>query len=381
MKKNRQSKKILFITGTRADFGKLKSLISVVKQSKCFEYQVFATGMHLLSKYGDTVNEIYKSGFKKVFTYMNQIEGEEMEIVLSNTIKGLSRYLHEHHVDLIMVHGDRVEALAGAIVGALRNILVAHVEGGEVSGTVDEIIRHAISKLSHIHFVTNCKATERLKQLGESPESIYQIGSPDIDIMLSDGLPSLKESKKRYEINYDNYAIAMLHPVTTELDKMVGYAKVFVEALNKSKMNYIVIYPNNDAGTDNIVKAYAFFNGVDNVKLFPSLRFEYFLTLLKHSRFIIGNSSSGMHEAPVYGVPTINIGSRQRNRFNYCSIFHAEFQVADILDAINKVSIKDRFPKTDYYGDGKSAEKFIKALKSDLWDVSNQKQFKDLINL
>ncbi|WGK60367.1 UDP-N-acetylglucosamine 2-epimerase [Halopseudomonas sp. SMJS2] len=210
-------RKILFVTGTRADFGKLKPLINKVKDSSLFDYKLFVTGMHLLSKYGHTATEIYKSGFDEAFLYMNQVDGEDMEIVLANTISGLSRYLHENKFDLIVVHGDRVEALAGATVGALRNIPVAHIEGGELSGTVDELMRHAISKMSHFHFVASDIAKRRLIQLGESGSSIHVIGSPDVDIMLSSSLPSISAARNRYNIRFEKFALAMLHPVTTEL--------------------------------------------------------------------------------------------------------------------------------------------------------------------
>ena len=371
-------KRILFLTGTRADFGKLKPLISAVKDSDNFEYQIFATGIHLLAKYGDTIKEIYRSGFDKTFTYMNQVEGEDMEIILANTITGLSRYLHEYEIDMIVVHGDRVEALAGATAGALRNILVAHVEGGEISGTIDELMRHAISKLSHIHFVASDTAETRLRQLGEDPNTIFKIGSPDVDAMLSDNLPTLEEVNKRYQIPFDNYAVAMLHPVTTEYEKQAKHAEVFVDALLKSNKNYVVVYPNNDHGSQFIFDAYKRLKNSDNIKLFPSLRFEYFLTLLKHASFLIGNSSAGIHEAPIYGVPTINIGSRQQNRFRYESIFDVQFEVDTILASIENFNTHTRFKSCTYYGEGKSAEKFMSALNGQVWEINNQKQFKDL---
>src|SRR5438105_2514728 len=134
-----KNKKVLFLTSTRADFGKLKPLIRVVNEMQGFEAAIFATGMHMLSKYGFTVAEVHNAGFEAVYTYLNQLEGEKMEQILANTISGFSRYVHEYQPDLVVVHGDRIETLAGAIVGALRNIRVAHVEGGEVSGTVDEL--------------------------------------------------------------------------------------------------------------------------------------------------------------------------------------------------------------------------------------------------
>ena len=147
-----QKKVILFISGTRADYGKLKPLIRGVKQTSSLECKVFVTGMHTLARYGYTVNEFEKDGLSEhIHVFMNQIYGEPMDLVLSNTVAGLSRYVHEVTPDMIVVHGDRVEALSGAIVGSLNNILVAHIEGGEISGTIDETIRHSITKLAHLH--------------------------------------------------------------------------------------------------------------------------------------------------------------------------------------------------------------------------------------
>ncbi|WP_417535289.1 UDP-N-acetylglucosamine 2-epimerase [Methylophaga sp.] len=370
-------KNILFLTGTRADFGKLKPLINAIKSDEEFQYHIFATGIHMLAKYGGTVKEISRSGFDNIFTYMNQIEGEDMEVILANTIIGLSRYLHEHHIDMIVVHGDRVEALAGATAGALRNILVAHVEGGEISGTVDEIMRHAISKLSHVHFVASDTAERRLHQLGEMSETIFKIGSPDVDVMLSESLPELATAKERYQVPYKNYSIAMLHPVTTEYDQQAEHAEIFVNALLASNLNYVVVYPNNDHGSKFIFDAYNKLKNNDKFRLFPSLRFEYFLRLLKHASFLIGNSSAGIHEAPIYGVPTINIGSRQQNRFRYESIIDVDFIATDILQQISTFKSHTRFKPTTYYGNGTSATKFLTALKGNVWSIANQKQFKD----
>lgn len=373
-------KKILFITGTRADFGKLKPLIKAVDDSSGFECKIFCTGMHLMKKYGNTIVELHRAGFSKnIFPFLNQVEGESMEIILSNTIAGLSRYLHEHPADLIVVHGDRIEALAGATVGALKNILVAHVEGGEVSGTIDDLIRHACSKMSHLHFVASETAEKRLIQLGENESTIFKIGSPDIDVMLSEDLPSNEEAKSRYDIPFKNYAIAMLHPVTTELDKAKMHAEVFANSILKSKHNYVVIYPNNDLGSEFIFKAYEQFSKSKRIKVFPSLKFEYFLSLLKGADYLIGNSSAGIHEAPVYGIPTINIGSRQNNRFLYESIQNVPFSTEHILAAINTAKERKRYKPTNHYGKGNSATEFLKTLKKEqIWKTNCQKTFMDL---
>jgi len=374
------NKRILFITGTRADFGKLKPLMKCVEDSKSFTCNIFVTGMHLLKRYGETHDEIRKSGFDNLYLYINQIvntENDQMDIILGKTIDGLGHYLREFETDLIIVHGDRVEALAGAVVGALNNTPVCHIEGGEISGTVDELIRHSITKLSHIHFVANDSAKKRLLQMGESEKSVFIIGSPEVDIMLSNDLPNIDDVKKRYDILYEDYSIFIYHPITTELSDLRAKIKIVLSALKKSSRKYIVIYPNNDSGSNIIMDELDIFKKDKDFKFFPSLRFEYYITLMKNSRFIIGNSSAGVREAPVYGVPSINIGSRQNNRSKDSSIINVNENELEIIDAIN--NIPDRFTPSLNFGKGKSSELFMKTISTKLfWKIPNQKQFKDL---
>ena len=228
-------KKIVFLTGTRADFGKLKSLMSISQNSENFEVHLFVTGMHMNSLYGFTVDEIVKAGFKNIYKYINHESIEYMDRNLAKTIDGFSQYIAQISPDLIVVHGDRVEALAGAIVGSLNNILVAHIEGGEVSGTIDELIRHSVTKMSHIHLVANSEAKKRLIQLGEFEKSVFTLGSPDLDLMDEKSLPSLKKVKDYYDILFDDFAIAMFHPITTEYKDIKIYAKNFSQALIESE--------------------------------------------------------------------------------------------------------------------------------------------------
>ena len=381
------SKNILFLTGTRADFGKLKPLIRKVDDSPLFECSLFVTGMHTLSRYGYTVNEVYKSlgehrlaqGFRSVYTFMNQIHGDSMERILANTINGLSRYVQEFRPDMIVVHGDRVEALAGAIVGALRNILVAHIEGGEISGTIDEVIRHAVTKMAHIHFVSNTESADRLKQLGEHPESIFVIGSPDVDLMLSSSLPSVEEAKDYYGIPFDKYGIVLFHPITTDVEGTAFAAEALVSALLSSTYNYVVIYPNNDEGCELIFSAYERLKGNPRFITFPSMRIEYFLALLKNAIFIIGNSSAGVRESPVYGVYSISIEGRQRNRFNYKSIIDLDGTEESIVRAIEGIEDMPHCEPSYHFGKGDSATRFMAALENQgLWSIPKQKQFIDI---
>ncbi|MBA5248789.1 MAG: UDP-N-acetylglucosamine 2-epimerase (hydrolyzing) [Gammaproteobacteria bacterium] len=374
-------KKIVFLTGTRADFGKLKSLISITQKSKSYEVHLFATGMHMNSLYGATIDEIRKNGFDNIYPFINHDTIDNMDRTLSKTIDGFSHFIAEIKPDLIVVHGDRVEAMAGAIVGSLNNIVVAHIEGGEVSGTIDELIRHAVSKMSHIHLVANKRAETRLIQLGELPSSIFVLGSPDLDLMNPEKLPNLLDVKKYYNIEFDKFSIAMFHPVTTEFKSIQKDAKEFVDALIDSNENYVVIYPNNDLGSHEILNEYKRLEGNSCIKIFPSLRFEYFLVLLKNSNYMIGNSSAGIREAPYYGTPTVDIGSRQNNRSQGKSIFHADNRSKSILKSIGiaKSFKKNSINKSCNFGHGNSDQLFLKLLNSDkIWGLNCQKQFQDI---
>lgn len=372
-------KKIVFLSGTRADFGKIRSLLDILQNASGFEVHIFVTGMHMLRKYGYTCREIERRGYKNIYQYINQNYSDTMDSVLGKTIAGLSDYIKEIQPDMLVVHGDRVEALAGAIVGALNNILVAHIEGGEVSGTIDDLIRHSVSKLSHIHFVTNERAKQRLIQLGEGAKNIYPIGSPDVDSLFSPDLPTLEEVKNWYGIPFEDYAIMLYHPVTTEVEDVGRQIQELVNAVINSGKNYVVIYPNNDSGSEKIIKEYERIDkNTLNFKVYPSMRFDYFLTLLKNSEFIIGNSSSALMEAPYYGVPAINIGTRQSNRANLPSVINCHSTYVAINEAI--VDIESLSPEpVKHFGEGDSSEKFFKILQNEtLWDTNKQKTFVDM---
>lgn len=374
-------RKILFLTGTRADYGKIKSLMKKIENSNKLELYIFVTGMHMLTKYGATWKEIEKDGFQNLYKFINQQGYFQMDLSLSTTILGFSNYVQELKPDLIVVHGDRLEALAGAIVGAFNNIKVAHIEGGEVSGTIDESIRHAITKFSHIHLVSNEDAKKRVQQLGEKEESIFVIGSPDIDIMQSDELPSIDTVKEYYNINFEKFGIMMYHPVTTELDVLQNNIKTVVDSVLESNNNYVIIYPNNDEGSSIILNEYKRFENNSKIKIYPSIRFEYFLTLLKECQFIIGNSSAGIREAGVYGIPAIDIGSRQKNRYDIIrskNIIHVNENKVEILNAI-KIALKSNFKPISLFGNGKSDERFLEIIESEtIYNISIQKNFVDV---
>lgn len=374
-------KKIIFVTATRADYGKLKSIIFSIQKLKNFNTHIFVTGMHNLNTYGNTHAEIINDRVKNIKIFKNQVLAEDGDKIFSKTILGFSKYIKKIKPDLVMIHGDRMEPLACAIVCCLNNVKIAHFEGGELSGTIDEIFRHAISKLCNIHFVTNLIAKKRLLQMGELKDAVFITGSPDVDLILSKNLPSLSDVKKRYDINFSSFALAIFHPITTDINNLRLYITNFISALKHSKDNIILIYPNNDLGSDIIIKEYKKIKN-KNILIFPSLRFEYYLTLLKNCKYIIGNSSSGIMEAPYYGVRTINIGNRQKNRANINSIINCGYKYSEIIKCIKKYVPSKKIKKTFFFGNGNSQKKILNILKSKkIWKLSNQKQFKDIINI
>ena len=367
-------KKIVFLTGTRADFGKVKEIINLLLKNK-FEVKIFVTGMHLDKKFGYTYNEIKKSFSEKIlFKFNNYVKNSELDLTISRTIVGFSKFLKQNLPDLVIIHGDRSEALAGAISASFNKVLVAHIEGGELSGNIDEHIRHSISKLSHIHFVSNRSAKKRLVRMGEINSKIFACGSPDIDIMLSNNLPTIEKARKRYNINFENYLILLYHPETQNLRKIEQDTKNLARAVVKSKKKFIVIYPNNDFGYKEIINAYKkYFKNNINFKIISSVRFEYFLTFLKNANMIIGNSSAGVREAPIYGVPSLNLGKRQMNRAKSDSIFNSKFSQKEIIFNIFNNSSK-RFRISKIFGKGDSAIKIVKILQNNkVWKTSKQK--------
>lgn len=378
-KKTGQKVRLLFLSATRADFGKLKSLINAANlRSDIFKVEIAVTGMHLSSKHGSTYREIEKSFPEIEMHIFKNNDDDHMAISLSKTIQGLVPILSRSKPDLFIIHGDRIEALAGAIAGSLENIRVAHIEGGEVSGTIDEMLRHSTSKLSHIHFVSNAEAKNLLMQMGEDANSIKVIGSPDLDLLSLESLPTMNEVRERYGINFEDYSIVLLHPVTTDLNETNQLVKtVFRTVEMLSEINFIIIGPNNDYGSELIWDGIDSIKDLKNVLFYPSIRFEYFLRLMCEASFLLGNSSAGIREAPYIGTPSINLGTRQNNRGQGVSIITLNLSNLEKLPETIK-NIK-HIPRqvSKNFGEGDSNKKFIDYLVEGNWKhIPIQKTFK-----
>jgi len=365
-------KKLLFVTGTRADFGKLEPLAKAA-QLAGFEISFFITGMHMMSRYGETRLEVRRFANAQFFEFVNQREGDALDFILSKTILGFSDFVHEHRPDLVIIHGDRVEALAASIVCAMRYIRSAHIEGGEVSGTIDESIRHCNTKLCATHFVSSEAAKARVLSLGEAPERVFNIGSPELDTHAQPSGVSMAEVKARYAIPFDDYGIVIFHPVTSEVDTMGAQAQSLFACLEASGKNFVVIAPNNDPGTDDI---FAVIEALpkDRFRLIPSMRFNYFSELMKNAAVMVGNSSAGVREAPFLGLPSLDVGSRQNNRAQAVSIVGCSAMDLEHIHQFLTNQWHVRYDADATFGDGIASDQFIRTLLlAEYWKISIQK--------
>lgn len=372
-------KDILFVTGTRADFGKLEPLASSIRDAG-FNISFFITGMHMMKKYGKTSKEVKRFKGAQFFEFVNQREHDSLEIILSKTISGFSDFICENKPDLVVIHGDRVEALAASLVCATRYIRSAHIEGGEMSGTIDESFRHCNTKLCNTHFVSSESAHKRVLSLGEHENSIFTIGSPELDIHNENSGVTLDEVKERYSISFVEYGIVIFHPVTSELDTIGDQAKSLFEALKLTKKKFIVISPNNDPGSD---KIFSVLNSLDKdfFKIIPSMRFKYFSELIKNTSIFVGNSSTGIREVPFLGLISIDIGTRQFNRSSSKNVINfSPFEKQLITKTIKeKWGVKTK--KSIHFGAGKSREIFVQILTNlKFWQIPMQKVFSDFKN-
>ena len=375
-------KKIMLVTERRADYTKLKPILEEIKKSKKLDYYLIVTGSHLLKEHGLTINEIRKDGFKiykkfQMYEEKRKDSGSDMVHSFGRAIIELSKITQKLQPDIMLTGFDIGANFAAAIVGAHMNIHVVHIEGGEVSGTIDDSIRHATTKFAHIHFTSNTDATNRIIKMGENPKNVYTVGNPVLDNLKN--IPHMDENflEKKYNLNLKKpFIILLQHTVTTEVKAQSNHIVSILDALNKINIQSVVIIGNADAGSKNIIKL------INNSKLnkFKTIPYLEFINLLKLSSALVGNSSSGIIETPFLKIPTVNIGSRQIGRLRATSIVDTTYNSNSIKKAISFVLNNKKFRTSlkstkSLYGNGNSSKKIIKILENlDLDTVSIQKQ-------
>ncbi|PVA06708.1 UDP-N-acetylglucosamine 2-epimerase [Thalassorhabdomicrobium marinisediminis] len=367
---------LLFVTGTRADFGKLEPL-AVAARDAGHAVSFWVTGMHMLDRYGLTRKEVARVPGVTVHEYLNQRPGDPQDHVLAKTVTGFSDFIAEHRPDLVVIHGDRIEALACALVTATNYVRSAHIEGGEVSGTIDEIFRHCNSKLASHHFVSSQEARRRVMAMGEPHETIHVIGSPELDFHSAPSGVTLDEVRDRYEIPWADYGIVAFHPVTSEAATMGQQARDLFSALEVSGRPFVVIAPNNDPGSEEIFGVLGDLPK-DRFRILPSMRFAHFSELMKNAACMIGNSSAGVREAPFLGTPSLDVGTRQTNRAAAPSLRGVKASDAAAIADFLAEEWGKRYPRHDAFGQGNAATRFAEIVSDPaFWTGDLQKRFHD----
>lgn len=370
-------RKIALVTSTRADYGILSRLITMLDMSEDVDFLLLVTGTHLSEKYGMTKTEISQKIYKEV-----DIEIEESPShALALAVEKFSSIFKNEHPDLVVLLGDRYEIMGVAQAAMLNNIPIAHLFGGDTTeGAIDEAIRHCITKMSHLHF-TSCEAYRtRVIQLGESPDRVYNFGSLAIDNIKHIKLMEKFELETSLGFSFAKRNLLItFHPVTLEGNCTAQIVELLKALDTLTDTNLIFTMPNSDDGSDEISKAlkeYAIKR--ENVKIFTSLGMRRYLSCMKYVDAVVGNSSSGIYEAPSFKIPTINIGSRQKGRLQSSSIINCEPNKDDILKAIN-IAYSTDFSKTqNIYEKPNTAEEILNVLLN--IDISNilKKKFYNL---
>ncbi len=369
-------RELLFITATRADFGKLEPLATAAVDAG-HSVEFFITGMHMMERYGETRIEVERIAEARRTEFINQLGGEKQDTILANTMAGLSRRLTKGKPDLMVIHGDRVEALAAALVTAMEYVRSIHIEGGEVSGTIDEVYRHCNTKLCTSHFVSSKAAKERVVRMGEDPRRVFVLGSPELDTHARPSGLKLGEVLDYYGIPYEDYGIAVFHSVVSEAAEAASQASDFFGALEASGKNFVVISPNNDPGCEGIFKVIDALPK-NRFRVIPSMRFSYFSELLKGAKALVGNSSTGVREAPFLGLATLNIGSRQHNRSRSRSVTDVAPQDREKITDFLKNEWGRRYEPDFSFGNGGATVEFVNIINGkSLWNLPLQKIFHD----
>lgn len=384
-------KQICVITTTRADYGLLRPLIIKLRESKKIDFRLIVSGTHLSEEYGATINEILEDGLAdmidKIPILYNLKEGENnTSRIMANALLGAADYLKLHHPDFAIVYGDRYEMLAFAIGFANERIPLAHICGGETTeGLLDEIYRHSLTKTSILHF-TNCeKHRKRVIQMGENPKNVYNVGDTCVDNALSVELISETEIRKHVKASAkDRIVLVTYHPVTLE-EGTIDELNNMLEVIEKYKdFYYVFTKANADFKGEQINSNLRDFTDKhDNSILVDSLGMKRYLSLLSYTECVVGNSSSGLTEAPLFHIPTINIGNRQKSRTHGDTVIDCKGTIEDIERAFKKAFDHDfrNSCKTamSIYGDGHAADKMIEIIETSLEkELKTEKSFYDI---
>lgn len=360
-------RKILYITGTRADYGLMHSVLEEINKDPDLELQIVATGMHLMEEFGFTFEEIKNDGFKtfKINDTFKADDKYSMSLFIGKFIEDLTEQIKIIKPDIILLLGDRGEMLAGAIVGTYLSIPIAHIHGGDVTSTVDEHARHAITKLAHIHFPATKKSANRIINMGEDKWRVHITGSPAIDSISKERLIEPREIAEKYNLDLNKPILLVVqHPVTMEFKNSANQIRETLNALSELEYQTILIYPNADAGSRKMINVIKKFEEKPFIQTFKSLPRKDYLSLMNVASVMIGNSSSGIVEAPYFNLLVINIGDRQQNRERGNNIIDVKNDKKEIVSAVSSILNKSKEKYESPYGKGETGKIIVDILKS-----------------
>ncbi len=361
--------KILFLNGSRGEWGYIRPIINLCREQG-IDYSICATNMLLLPAYGSLVDELRRDGYNVSDEIHMSLEGhnhftmaKSLGIFLSSFIDVLMR----NRPDWIVLAGDRGEQLMGAVAATYTYTPVAHIQAGERSGNIDGVARHAIGKFVHLHFAANEDAAERLRKLGEEEFRIHMVGAPQLDELVRDDVATPAELEDRYGISEaEPFILAVQHPVTEEMAEASSQVEKLCAALSRFAARKVWILPNNDAGS-HAVRQVLLQNRNRDTLVFENVTRRHYLGLLKKCQVIVGNSSSGLLEAPTFKTPAVNIGRRQADRVQGTNVINADFEIGSITSAIEKATSPEFASSmlncVNPYGDGHSAKRIIEVLQ------------------
>ena len=365
-------REIAVVTGTRAEYGYLKPLMKAIEKDSELKLIPIITGMHLLPGFGNSY-KIVEKDFSKSVKISMALGGDnlkDMANYLSSGIEKFTNYFDRNKPDILVVLGDRTEALAAALSALYLNIPIAHINGGDVSGgTIDESIRHAITKIAHIHLAHTKENAERIEKMGEEKNRIFVTGATTLDTILNTKLKSKEDIFKKCDLNPKTMTFLVVqHPITTLEDRGYFQMKELFLALDKLKEQTVMIYPNCDAGCNRLIDLIGKYEEKKYLHIFKNLPHEDYLSLLNSADIMIGNSSSGIIESASFKVPVVNIGGRQQGRERSENILDVKPKKDKILNAIDFALNDKDFNKKiqsckNKFGDGKASQKIVNILK------------------
>lgn len=363
-----RKRRISVTTGTRAEYGILRPVLREISKSKKLELQLIVTGTHLSKKYGYTIEQIKKDGFK-IAAKIPMVPKNDSKYSVSSTLgKAISIFSREFlrlKPDINLILGDRDEMLASAIAAYHMNIPNAHMHGGDKSGGIDEYTRHAITKISNIHFAATRESKNRIIKMGENPKFVFLTGSPAVDEIVQNKVSSKEYLESKYKVNLTGKEIILVfHPVTTQIENTKKQISNILNAIVRIGNTVITISPNSDAGNnqifrslENYSKRYPF------IKRYTTFPRQDYLGLLKNCGALVGNSSSGMVEASYFNTPVVNIGIRQKERERGKNVFDVNSESANTIYRVISQALKSKksenFQHKDIYGQGKASKKIV----------------------